>query len=112
MQMGSTGTVNITQQMMNDVLSAVSEYREKSTALYNKLTETVNGLVPSGFSGAAADGFKAFYNNNIVPAVDEGLKQLLKAIDDMAKGVLEAIPGGNGLDDQLADGNKQTGAQE
>jgi len=112
MQMGSTGTLNVSQQMMNDVLDAVTEYRGKSSALYNRLNETVNGLIPSGFSGNAADGFKDFYTKNIVPAVDEGLTQLLDAIDSMANGVLEAIPGGNGLDDQLADGNRQTGSQE
>lgn len=107
MAMGSTGTVNITQKMMTDIKSAVEEYRGKANALATELEEQVNGLIPENFSGAAADGFKVFYNNNIVPANGEGLTNLLKAIDDIAQGILDAIPGASGLDDQLADGNQQ-----
>lgn len=107
MAMGSTGTVNITQKMMTDIMNAVSDYRGKAKSLQERLDSEVNGLIPGNFSGAAADGFKFFYTKNIVPANGEGLENLLKAIDDIAQGTLDAIPGGNGLDDQLADGNKQ-----
>jgi len=106
MAMGSTSTVNITQKMMNDILSAVSDYRGKANALAERLDSTVNGL-SANFTGAAADGFKIFYTKNIVPANGESLNNLLQAIEDMANGVLDAIPGGDGLDDQLGDGNKQ-----
>lgn len=107
MTMGSTGTVNITQKMMTDIKSAVEEYRGKATTLATELEDQVNGLIPANFSGAAAEGFKVFYNNNIVPANDEGLTKLLDAIDEIAQGILDAIPGADGLDDQLADGNQQ-----
>lgn len=107
MAMGSTGTVNMTQKMMTDIKDAVSDYRAKANALAEELEGEVNGLIPGNFSGAAADGFKQFYTKNIVPANGEGLTKLLDAIDDMAQGALDAIPGGNGLDDQLADGNAQ-----
>lgn len=107
MAMGSTGTVNITQKMMTDIKDAVEEYRNKTNTLAQNLDSEVNGLIPGNFSGAAADGFKAFYNKNIVPANGEGLANLLKAIDDIAQNVLDAIPGASGLDDQLADGNQQ-----
>lgn len=65
------------------------------------------GLIPASFSGAAAEGFKAFYTKNIVPANGENLANLLKTIDEIAQGILDAIPGASGLDDQLADGNQQ-----
>jgi uncharacterized protein YukE len=107
MAMGSTNTVNITHKMMQDILSAVSDYRSKANALAEQLDATVNGLIPGSFSGSAADGFKIFYTQNIVPANGEGLKDLLDAVEGMANGILESIPGGNGLDDQLGDGNKQ-----
>lgn len=107
MAMGTTGTVNITQKMMTDIKDAVSEYRSKAQANSDKLDGEVNGLIPANFSGAAAEGYKAFYDKNIVPATGEGLTNLLKAIDDIAQGALDAIPGGNGLDDQLAEGNNQ-----
>lgn len=107
MAMGSTGTVNITQKMMTDIKDAVADYRVKAKSLQDQLNGEIKKLIPGSFSGAAASGFEEFYNKNIVPANGEGLEQLLKAIDDIAQGALEAIPGGNGLDDQLADGNKQ-----
>lgn len=107
MAMGSTGTVNITVKMMTDIKDAVSDYREKTNSLKEQLDSEVNGLIGNGFVGEAANGFRDFYNNNIVPANGEGLFNLLKAIDDIAQGALDAIPGSNGLDDQLAEGNRQ-----
>jgi len=108
MAMGSNGMVNITQQMMNDILSAVSDYRGKATALAQRLDDTVNGMIPANFDGNAATEFKGFYTKNIVEnLIEEGLKKLLEAIEAMASGILEAIPGEGGLDDQLADGNRQ-----
>lgn len=107
MAMGSTGTVNITQKMMTDIKDAVADYRAKAKTLQEQLDGEVTKLIPGSFSGAAASGFETFYTKNIVPANGEGLEQLLKAIDDIAQGALEALPGGNGLDDQLAEGNQQ-----
>lgn len=107
MAMGSTGTVNISVKMLTDIKEAVSDYREKTNTLKEQLDSEVNGLIGNSFVGEAANGFRDFYNNNIVPANGEGLTKLLKAIDDIAQGALDAIPGGNGLDDQLAEGNRQ-----
>lgn len=107
MAMGSTGTVNITQKMMTDIMNAVSDYRGKAKALQERLDSEVKSLIPGNFSGAAAQGFEDFYKNNIATANGEGLANLLKAIDDIAQSTLDAIPGGSGLDDQLADGNRQ-----
>lgn len=107
MAMGSTGTINITQQMMKDIKDAVDEYRRKTKALQERLEGEISGLIPGNFSGAAAEGFKAFYDKNIVPANGEGLDNLLKVIEDIAQGALDTLPGGNGVDEQLAQGNRQ-----
>ena len=107
MAMGSTGTVNITAKMMDDIIQAVSDYRTTTNTLKENLDSEVNGLVGINFVGAAADGFKAFYTNNIVPVNGEGLTNLLKAIDDIATATKDALPGANGLDDQLGEGNNQ-----
>lgn len=107
MSMGSTGAVNITAKMLDDIKQAVEDYRTTTNALQTRLADEVNGLVGTDFVGAAADGFKAFFNNNIEPANGDGLKQLLKAIDDIADATKSALPGADGLDDQLAQGNNQ-----
>lgn len=108
MAMGSTGTVNITVKMMTDIKDAVDAYRTKADSLAAELQEEVTRLLSENFSGAAAEGFKSFYENNILPANKDGLTNLLKAIDDIAQSTLDAIPGGGGLDDQLGEGNAQS----
>lgn len=107
MAMGNTGTVNITPEMMRNALNVIDEYRTNTSNLHTQLTDTVNGLIPGSFSGNAADAFKVFYNSSIEPAVGDGLTKLLKALQDITEETLKAIPDTNGLDDQLADGNKQ-----
>jgi uncharacterized protein YukE len=107
MAMGSTGTVNITPEMMKNALNVIEEYRTQSTALYDQLSNEVANLVPGNFSGSAADGFKTFYTEKIEPAVGTGLTQLLDALRDICQGTLDAIPNTDGLDDQLGEGNKK-----
>lgn len=107
MSMGSTGTVNISVKMLDDIKQAVEDYRTTANGLKERLDGEVNGLVGVNFVGAAADGFKEFYIKNIMPANGEGLDKLLKAIDDIADAAKAALPGAQGLDDQLGDGNKQ-----
>lgn len=107
MSMGSTGTVNMTAKMISDIKAAVEEYRSKTNSLAESLDGEVNGLIPANFSGAAADGFKLFYTNNITPVIGENLTSLLDTIDEIAQGILDGIPGASGIDDQLGEGNQQ-----
>lgn len=108
MAMGNTGTVNISAKMMTDVKEAVSDYRSKAASLKGQLESEINGLVGSSFVGEAATAFKdGFYTKNILPVIGEGLENLLKAIDDIAENILNSIPGGQGIDEQLAEGNRQ-----
>lgn len=108
MAMGSTSTVNITPEMMNNALNVISDYRTKTVDLHTQLSDTVTTLIPGNFSGNAADGFKIFYENKIEPAVGEGLTKLLDSLQKMCEGILEAIPKDSvGLDDLLAEENKK-----
>lgn len=109
MAMGSTGTINITAKMMNDIIDAVEDYRGKANSLASEFDSTVNGLIPSSFEGAAATGYKAFYEKTFTAeeGVNKGLENLLNTIKQIAEETLKAIPGGDGLDDQLGEGNNQ-----
>ena len=106
MAMGSTGTVNMTHQMFNDMKAAIDDYRSKSSTLAGRLREQISGL-PANFTGAASEGFIYFADKLTTEAAEEGITNLLGAMDDMAEGILKAIPGGDGLDDQLGEGNRQ-----
>lgn len=111
MAMGSTGTVNLSAKMFDDIKEAVDTYRNTANSLKGELEGVINGLVGTDFVGSAANGFKAFYTNNIEPANGEGLTKLLEAIDQIADAAKAAIPGPEGLDEQLAEGNNQTNNQ-
>jgi uncharacterized protein YukE len=108
MAMGTTGTVNITPEMMKNALTIIEDYRTKAANLQGQLKSEVDSLIPGSFSGSAATGFKAFYEEKIAKDLDaEGLTKLLDALRDICQGTLDAIPNTDGLDDQLGDGNKK-----
>jgi uncharacterized protein YukE len=92
MAMGSTGTVNITPEMMRNALQVIENYRANTNNLHTQLSDTVNTLLSSSFSGNAADGFKYFYDNSIEPAVGEGLTKLLDTLQQIMEETLKAIP--------------------
>ena len=107
MAMGTTGTVNITPEMMRNALSAIDEYRNKATNLHTQLSDAVSSLIPGSFDGNAAKGFDDFYHKKIELAVGDGVTKLLDALRDICQGTLDAIPDNDGLDDQLGDGNRK-----
>ena len=103
MAMGSTGTVNITPEMISAALSAVEEYEATSQSLYQRLDTEVNNLIPGSFSGSAASGFQTFYTNQIEPITD-----IIELLRNILNGINDAIPkDGDGLDDQLGTQNGQ-----
>lgn len=111
MAMGSTGTVNITPEMIKSALSAIEEYETTVKSLYSTLSSTMSELIPGNFSGSAAQGFKQFFDDNITKlanANDEstGVSQIIKLLKEIVNGISDAIPKEtDGLDDQLAEQN-------
>lgn len=107
MAMGSTGTVNITPEMMKNALSVIEGYQEKTTGYMKQLDDLVTALIPSEFNGSAARGFRDFYDDNIQSVAADSLSRLLKSLNDIVQGILTAIPDTDGLDDQLGEGNRK-----
>lgn len=60
MAMGSTGTVNVTPDMIKSALSAIEEYENTVKLLFSTLSSTMSELIPGNFSGNAAQGFRKF----------------------------------------------------
>lgn len=108
--MGSTGTVYITKAMMDAAAKAVEDYRTTISSLNTRLQTEIDGLIPSSFSGDAAEGFKAFYDTNIVPNSGENLNKMLDSLKGICDSVKAQIPGDEqGVDTQLGQGNKNPG---
>ena len=108
--MGSTGTVNISQAMMGAAGQAIDTYQSAISGLNGRLQSEIDGLIPSSFSGSAAQGFKAFYDNNIFPNIGENLTKMLDSLKSICDSVKAQIPGEEqGVDEQLGQGNQNPG---
>lgn len=108
MAMGSTGTVNITPEMMRNALSAIEDYTTTTNNILTKLEGTVKELIPGNFSGNAAQGFESFYEHKILPLLGkEGLAGMIDALKQICEGALAALPDSDGLDDQLGSENSK-----
>lgn len=108
MAMGSTGTVNVTPDMIKSALSAIKEYENTVKLLFSTLSSTMSELIPGNFSGNAAQGFRKFFDENIAKLADTndesaGVSQIIELLREIVNGISEAIPeDSKGLDDQLA----------
>lgn len=108
--MGSTGTVNISKAMMDAAVQAIDNYQSTVTGLNGRLQTEIEGLIPSSFSGSAANGFMTFYTNNISPNVGENLTKMLDTLKEICNSVKAQIPGDEqGVDEQLGQGNQNPG---
>ena len=110
MAMGSTGTVNITPEMISAALSAVEEDESATDNLYTRLDTVVSNLIPGSFSGSAATGFETFYTSSIEPVTGQSVKDIIELLRNIINGINDAIPkDGDGLDDQLGTQNSSSG---
>ena len=105
--MGSTGTVNITPEMMEAAVKAITEYRTTTEALHTSVEEEVTSLTASDFTGSASTGFVNFYTNNIKPATGKSLTDVLDTLEQICNSIKSAIPDIEGVDEQLGTANNQ-----
>jgi uncharacterized protein YukE len=105
--MGSTGTVNITPEMMDAAVAAITTYRETTSALHTSVGTEVTNLTASDFTGSAATGFVNFYTNNIEPATGKSLTEVLDTLEQICNSIKSAIPDVDGVDEQLGTANNQ-----
>ena len=107
MALGTTGTLNVTTEMIKNALDAIDAYRTEANNLHKQLTDIVDGLIPADFSGNAATGYKTFYNGKIEPLIDSNLEQYLKALEDICGAIKSQIPDQSGVDESLATENNK-----
>ena len=105
--MGSTGTVNITPEMMDAAVKAIGAYRETTEELHKNVETEVTTLTSNDFTGSAASGFYDFYTNNIAPATGTSLTTALDTLEEICTSIKSAIPDVEGVDEQLGAANNQ-----
>lgn len=112
--MGQTGTIKITQEMMDNALRAIDDYQSAITSINLELSGVMTTLLtPSTFSGNAADGLQEFYTNSIEKNVGENLTKMLQSLSNICTTIKQQIPGDQeGVDDQLGAGNRGAGQRQ
>ena len=105
--MGTTGTVNITPEMMDAAVKAISAYRSTTGTLYGNVKTEVTNLTAKDFTGSASTGFVKFYNANIEPASGKSLTDMLDALEKICNSIKSAIPDTEGVDEQLGTANSK-----
>lgn len=107
MAMGSSGTIDVSPEMIKNAIDAIEEYRKAANEQNGTLSETVSGIVGSSFVGSAATAFQGFYTNKISKLFEDDLAKMLDALRQMCEGIQSAIPDAQGVDEQLAAGINQ-----
>ncbi len=105
--MGSTGTVNITPEMMDDAVKAITNYRTTTETLHTSISTEVTNLTAKDFTGSASTGFVNFYTNSIAPATGKSLTDVLNTLEQICNSIKSAIPDVDGVDEQLGAANNQ-----
>lgn len=105
--MGSTGTVNITPEMMDAAVKAIADYRATTEELHKNVETEVTNLTSNDFTGSASSGFYNFYTNNIAPATGKSLTEALDTLEQICTSIKAAIPDVEGVDEQLGAANNQ-----
>lgn len=114
MAMGSTSKVVISDEMQK-AKTECQNFRAQVQTFYEDLEGTVTDLLSSGFQGEAADGFKAFFDDNIKAFFANGgtFDQYLGMFDKEGDGLFDSIEktliGGEGLDPSLGENNRTVG---
>ena len=108
--MGSTGTVKVEAAMIVNAIAAINTYQTTINSINTSLKNEIDNLIPSSFSGSAADGYKVFFENSIYPNITTNLTKMLESLKSICESIKKNIPEtSEGVDDQLGEGNKSAG---
>ena len=100
----------LTSAMISSAIGAVEDYIGTANSLSSDLDSVINSLTSSNFQGDASDGYKAFYTEKVMPAINENLTgsaSLTKSIKDILESIQTQLL--NTVDPQLGDSNRNPG---
>lgn len=115
MAMGSESKVVLDGEMQK-AKQDCQAFRGEVATLMGQLDTTVSTLLSSGFQGEAANGFKEFYDKNIVAFFAQGgtFDQYMGMFDKEGEGLFDTIEktlmlGESALDPSLGENNRNLG---
>ena len=101
----------LTSAIVESAKASVDTYISSIESLNGELEQIMNTLTSSNFNGEAAEGYKDFYTNKVLPAITENLTQQGNSLTASFKTMLDNIQQQllNTVDPQLADFNRNPG---
>ena len=101
----------LTSAIVESAKASVDTYISSIESLNGELEQIINTLTSSNFNGEAAEGYKYFYTNKVLPAITENLTQQGNSLTASIKTMLDNIQQQllNTVDPQLADFNRNPG---
>ena len=103
----------LTSQIIQNAKAAVDTYSSNASALYTELDGVITALRTSNFVGDASDGYLAFFNNQVTPALTENLYQGDQALTANIKALLDTVEQQllRAVDPQLGENHRNPGGQ-
>ena len=95
----------LTSAIVESAKASVDTYISSIESLNGELEQIMNTLTSSNFNGEAAEGYKDFYTNKVLPAITEN--SLTASIKTMLDNIQQQLL--NTVDPQLADFNRNPG---
>ena len=81
----------LTSAIIENANNSVDTYISTAQALYDELSGLINSLIGGDFSGDAAEGYKAFFDEKVTPALTENLIDQGSSLTASIKSILTSI---------------------
>ena len=81
----------LTSAINENANSSVDTYISTAQSLYEELSGLINGMIGNDFVGDAADGYKAFFDEKVTPALTENLTDQGTSLTASIKSILTSI---------------------
>ncbi len=81
----------LSRKVIQDSTAAVDVYVQSAQNEYAQLEALLNTLLANGFIGEAADGYKTFFTQKVVPVITENLTDGPNSLMGALKTMMEEI---------------------
>ncbi len=102
----------LTHAIITSALEKVDTYVSTANGLHEELSSVIATLTGNNFNGDASNGYLAFYNEQVVPALTENLTASGSSLMASIKSILESVQTQllDTVDPQLGENNRNPGA--
>ena len=101
----------LSKAIISNAKEAIAAYTTTAKQQYGSLNAQIEGLIGSGFAGEAAEGYKTFFTQKIVPALTtyltDGDTSLMHALDQMLSDIETQLI--DNVDPELGNANRGAG---